>query len=67
MNRGNVIGGTKARAAQSAQISGMLILFVLYMMPFLLVFVNSFKLKRDIIKAPFALLPDGGLTLENYS
>jgi len=67
MIRGNRIGGAKARAAQSAQISGMLILFVLYMMPFLLVFVNSFKLKRDIIKAPFALLPAGGLTLENYS
>lgn len=41
-------------------------IFVLYMIPFLLVFLNSFKQKRDIIKNPFSFIVEKGYTLGNY-
>lgn len=61
------IGGARARALQRAKITGMGILFVLYMMPFLLVLLNSLKQKKDIIKDPFSLTPPGGITFDNYT
>ena len=63
----NTIGGAKARAAQAAKVTGILILFIFYMMPFFLVLINSFKLKKDIIKTPFSMFPASGLTFENYT
>ncbi len=65
--RKTVIGGTRARVAQAGKITGMGIMFALYMMPFLLVLLNSFKQKKDIIKDPFSLAPAGGVTLDNYT
>jgi raffinose/stachyose/melibiose transport system permease protein len=40
--------------------------FIAYMVPFFLVFINSFKIKRDIIKNPLALIPENGYNFDNY-
>lgn len=41
-------------------------LFVLYMVPFFVVILNSFKQKRDIITNPLSFIAEKGYTLENY-
>lgn len=61
------IGGTKARAAEVAKITIMIIMFVMFMVPFVLVLINSFKRKRDIILSPFSVVPEKGLTVDNYT
>ncbi|MDD3219268.1 MAG: carbohydrate ABC transporter permease [Lachnospiraceae bacterium] len=40
--------------------------FVMYMFPFIMIIVNSFKQKRDIVKTPLAILGEKGNTIENY-
>lgn len=42
------------------------IIFFLYMIPFFMVFINSFKQKRDIITGPLSVFAQKGYTLENY-
>lgn len=39
---------------------------VVYMFPFVMVIINSFKIKRDIIKEPMALIGSHGASLDNY-
>ena len=41
-------------------------LFIIYMLPFLLIVINSFKAKRDIIKNPFSILAEKGFSIQNY-
>ena len=51
------------------QLSGFTIVsitFFLYMIPFFMVFINSFKQKRDIITGPLSVFAQKGYTLENY-
>lgn len=43
------------------------ILFIGYMIPFILIILNSFKAKRDIITNPFSLVAGSGMTLSNYT
>jgi raffinose/stachyose/melibiose transport system permease protein len=61
------IGGAKTRAAEVVKIAIMIIMFVLFMVPFVLVLINSFKTKRDIILSPFSVTPQRGLTVDNYT
>lgn len=42
------------------------IIFFLYMIPFFMVFINSFKQKRDIITGPLSVFAQKGYTLKNY-
>ena len=63
----NKVGGAKAVAAEVAKFVVLLIMFCLYMVPFILVLINSFKQKRDIISNPFSLFGEKALTLGNYS
>ena len=42
------------------------VLFVLYMIPFVLVLINSFKQKVNIIKNPLSLVDTAGLQFSNY-
>ena len=42
------------------------VLFVLYMIPFVLVLINSFKRKVSIIKDPLNLIDSAGVQLSNY-
>ena len=60
------VGGTKRKIVNGIQFTSVLALFVLYMIPFLLLIINSFKKKRDIITNPFALIGERGQTLDNY-
>lgn len=59
-------GGTKKKAAGVVGFIIIAALFVLYMIPFLVVVLNSFKQKRDIITNPLSLVAEKGYTLENY-
>ncbi|MFA9463175.1 MAG: carbohydrate ABC transporter permease [Velocimicrobium sp.] len=66
MEQTKKVGGVKRRVFDMAAFVVVFIMFLLYMIPFFLVFLNSFKQKRDIIKNPFSLVTDKGYTLKNY-
>ncbi len=61
------VGGTRKMILDAVGFAAVVILFLLYMVPFVLVILNSFKIKRDIIKNPFAFIPEKGFVLENYA
>lgn len=65
-NAGKKVGGTKKRVINGITMLGLGVAFLFYMMPFILVIINSFKQKRDIIKNPFSLVVEKGLTIDNY-
>lgn len=60
------VGGTKKKALSIAALAAVVAMFLLYMVPFILVLLNSFKQKRDIITNPFSIVTDKGYTFENY-
>ena len=67
MSRNSKVGGTKRRVLDVVGFTAIIVLFLLYMVPFILVLLNSFKQKRDIIKNPFSLITEKGYTLANYT
>lgn len=67
MERKSKVGGTKKTALGIAGFILVVALFLLYMIPFILVFLNSFKKKVDIIKNPFTLAAAGGYSADNYA
>lgn len=67
MERSGKVGGTKKRVFNIVSVVGVLAVFLLYMIPFILIILNSFKAKRDIIKNPFSFLPEKGFSLDNYA
>lgn len=62
----NVIGGTKTKVAHAIRLVVMFILLILYMVPFFMVLINSFKQKIDIVRSPLSLIGEHGFYLENY-
>lgn len=61
------IGGNKRKAANMLAMAGLVIVFIAYMFPFLMVVINSLKQKRDIIKSPFSwLFTIKGLSFDNF-
>ena len=56
MSRDSKVGGTKRRVLDVVGFTAIIVLFLLYMVPFILVLLNSFKQKRDIIKNPFSFI-----------
>lgn len=61
------IGGNKRKAANILATTGLVIIFLAYMFPFLMVLINSLKQKRDIIKSPFSwLYTIKGLSFDNF-
>lgn len=66
MARGSKVGGMKRRVKDAVGFLVIIVLFLLYMIPFLMVLINSFKQKRDIIKNPFSLITEKGFTFDNY-
>lgn len=66
MSKGKTVGGTKKKSLDMISLCGVVIMFVLYMIPFIMIVLNSFKVKKDIIKNPFSLTPDKGYSLKNY-
>lgn len=61
------IGGNKRKAANILATTGLVIIFLAYMFPFVMVVINSLKQKRDIIKSPFSwLYTIKGLSFDNF-
>lgn len=61
------IGGTKRKVANMLAMAGLIIIFLAYMFPFIMVVINSLKQKRDIIKSPFSwLYTIKGLSFDNF-
>lgn len=61
------IGGTKTKVLNTLAMLGLIIIFIAYMFPFLMVVINSLKQKRDIIKSPFSwLFTIKGLSFDNF-
>ena len=67
MNKKSKVGGSKKTAIDLLGAAGVFVVFLLYMIPFIMIVLNSFKAKRDIIKNPFSFTPEKGYTLENYA
>ena len=44
----------------------LILLFILFIMPFILVIINVFKTKADIVSDPLALIGSHGFTLQNF-
>lgn len=64
---GGKIGGVKGKIVHALAIIGLVIIFIAYMFPFLMVMINSLKQKRDIIKSPFSwLFTIKGLSFDNF-
>ena len=62
-----VVGGTKKKTADMLAMAGLIVIFIAYMFPFLMVVINSLKQKRDIIKSPFSwLFTIKGLSFDNF-
>ena len=62
-----VVGGTKKKVANMLAMAGLILIFIAYMFPFLMVMINSLKQKRDIIKSPFSwLFTIKGLSFDNF-
>ena len=61
-----------AKAARNKKISHaimmliLVIVFIAFVFPFILVVINVFKTKGDINSAPLALVGSHGFTLENF-
>jgi len=66
MEKKQKVGGLKRKIIDAVGVIAVFILFALYMVPFALILLNSFKQKRDIIKNPFSLRTVKGYTAGNY-
>jgi len=66
MERKTKVGGVKKTVLETIGLVVIIAMFLLYMIPFVLVFLNSFKQKVDIIKNPFTFAAKGGYSVENY-
>lgn len=61
------VGGNKRKLANIVAMVGLIVIFIVYMFPFLMVVINSLKQKRDIIKSPFSwLFTIKGLSFDNF-
>ena len=56
----------RRRAGSVLKTAALYFFFVLYMVPFLMVLINSFKRKARIIKYPLDLVDSEGMQFENY-
>ena len=62
----NQRGYVHKKAGLAIKIIVLICALVVYMFPFVMVIINSFKIKRDIIKEPMALIGSHGASLDNY-
>lgn len=63
----NSSSGVQKKSARVFAMAGMILIFIAYMFPFLMVVINSLKQKRDIIKSPFSwLFTVKGLSFDNF-
>ena len=63
----NSSSGVQKKSVRTFAMAGMILIFIAYMFPFLMVVINSLKQKRDIIKSPFSwLFTVKGLSFDNF-
>ncbi|MGN0294521.1 MAG: carbohydrate ABC transporter permease, partial [Lachnospiraceae bacterium] len=63
----NMIGGKKKKVTNLISMIVLIVVFIAYMFPFIMVVINSLKQKRDIIKSPFSwLFTIKGLSFDNF-
>ena len=60
------VGGTKKQVMDVVKTIFVVFMFLFYMMPFILVIINSLKRKVYIVKNPLMLIDDKGVQLVNY-
>jgi len=60
------VGGTKKLVMDAVKTIFVVFMFLFYMMPFILVIINSLKRKVNIVKNPLMLIDDKGVQLVNY-
>ncbi len=61
------VGGSRKKIINSLMMTGLIVIFIAYMFPFVMVVINSLKQKRDIIKSPFSwLFTIKGLSFDNF-
>lgn len=62
------VGGKKKKITKALSMAGLIVIFMAYMFPFIMVVINSLKQKRDIIKSPFSwLFTIKGLSFDNFA
>ena len=61
------VGGTKRAVTDNAKTLLAFVLFIVYMIPFLLVVINSLKRKISIVKSPLQMVDDQGFQWTNYA
>lgn len=64
---GSKLNSPGVRAANAVKFLVTCFIFVLYMFPFYMIVLNSFKNKRDIVKLPLSWGGTKGFTLQNYA
>lgn len=61
------VGGSRKKIINALMMTGLIVIFIAYMFPFVMVVINSLKQKRDIIKSPFSwLFTIKGLSFNNF-
>lgn len=61
------VGGNRKKIINALMMAGLIVIFIAYMFPFVMVVINSLKQKRDIIKSPFSwLFTIKGLSFDNF-
>ena len=60
------VGGSKKLVMDVVKTIFVVFMFLFYMMPFILVIINSLKRKVNIVKNPLMLIDDKGVQLVNY-
>ncbi len=60
------VGGTKRAVMDGLKTLLAFVLFVVYMIPFLLVVINSLKRKISIVKTPLQMVDDKELLINNF-
>lgn len=66
MNQQGMAGGTRKKVGLAIKLALLFLLLVVYMAPFFLIIVNSFKTKKSIIKEPLSLLDPLGPSFDNF-
>ena len=54
------------KISMAVKMAVLTVCLVIYMFPFIMVIINSFKTKRDIIKEPLSLIGSKGASFDNY-
>lgn len=62
----NQRGYIKRKTGSAVKMIVLIFFLLIYMFPFVMVVMNSFKTKRDIIKEPLAIIGSHGASINNY-